>query len=194
MWHVPVGRGPEVRVGRPVPVACVKFLTTSAIPKCARAESLETASRLLIGPIVRAVHLQPWQVLVQPWKLGASLDDREGVEFDANGLGARRSLDAACAAQDARCGGERSKEGLLVLRFDVLDKGCPVDLTKPLAHAARVPDPGLGPAHGLDGGSILNPRQLVCWRCLLMASLMAWHRRFAKSPCSRPHRPRENLN
>ena len=24
-----------------------------------------------------------------------------------------------------------------------------------------------------------------------MASLMAWHRRFAKSPCSRPHRPRE---
>jgi hypothetical protein len=46
-------------------------------------------------------------------------------------------------------------------------------------------------AHVLDGGSILNPRQLVCWGCLLMASLMAWHRRFAKSPCSRPHRPRE---
>jgi hypothetical protein len=35
------------------------------------------------------------------------------------------------------------------------------------------------------------PWQLVCWGGLLMASLMAWHRRFAKSPCSRPHRPRD---
>ena len=159
--------------------------------------------------VVRVVHLQPWQ-------LGASLDDREGVEDDADRLGAWRPLDAACAAQDARCaGGERSKEGLLVLCFGVhvLDKGCPADLTNPLAHASRVPGSGLGPAcltvgspscqrvasaglsvesaHALDGGSILNPWQLVCWGCLLMASLMAWHRRFAKSPCSRPHRPRE---
>jgi hypothetical protein len=44
------------------------------------------------------------------------------------------------------------------------------------------------PAHGLDGGSmILNPWQLVCWGCMLMAcSLMAWHHRFAKSPYTRP--------
>jgi hypothetical protein len=84
---------------------------------------------------------------------------------------------------------------------------------KPLEQAARVPDPGLGPAcltmalHscqrvasagfsvasalGFEGGSILNPQQLVWWGCLLMASLMAWRRRLAKSPCSRPHRPRE---
>ena len=86
------------------------------------------------------------------------------------------------------------------------------DLTSPLVHAARVPGPGLGPAcltvgppscqpvasaglsvasaHGLDGGSILNLRQLVCWGCL-MASLMARHHRFAKSPCPRPRPPRE---
>ena len=77
---------------------------------------------------------------------------------------------------------------------------------KPLAHAARVSNPGHGPAcltmalpscqwvasaHGFESSSILNPRQLVWWGCLLMASLMAWRRRFAKSPCSRPHRPRE---
>ena len=84
---------------------------------------------------------------------------------------------------------------------------------KPLAHAAREPDPGLGPAcltvalpscqrvasaglsvasaDGFEGSSILNPRQLVWLGCLLMASLMAWRRRFAKSPCPRPHRPRE---
>ena len=103
----------------------------------------------------------------------------------------------------------------LVLCFGVhvLDKGCPADLTNPLAHASRVPGPGLGPAcltvgpsscqwvataglsvesaRVLDGGSILNPRQLVSWGCLLMASLMAWHRRFANSPCSRPHRSRQ---
>jgi hypothetical protein len=155
--------------------------------------------------VVRAVHVQPWQ-------LGASLDDREGVEVDANRLGVWLPLDAACAAQDARCGGERSKEGLLVLCFGVLDKGCPMDRSKPLVHAARVPGSGLAPAclsvgppscqrvastgfsvesaHHLYGGSILNPRQLVCWGCLLMASLMAWHRRFAESPCSQPHRPR----
>jgi len=49
----------------------------------------------------------------------------------------------------------------------------------------------VAPAHGLDGGSmILIPRQLVCWGCMLMVcSLMAWHHRFAKSPCTRP-RPR----
>jgi len=41
----------------------------------------------------------------------------------------------------------------------------------------------------LAAAYILNT--LVCWGCLLMASLMAWHHRFAKSPCSRPHRPRE---
>ena len=43
----------------------------------------------------------------------------------------------------------------------------------------------------LDGSSILIPRQLVCWGCLLMASLMALHLCFANSPCSRPPRPRE---
>jgi hypothetical protein len=185
-------------------------------PPCRSDSDLTMAPDLAqVLDVVRAVHVQPWQVLVQPWQLGASLDDRERVEFDADRLGAWRPLDAACAAQDARCGGERSKEGLLVLCFGVhvLDKGCPVDLTNPLLHAARVPDPGLGPAcltvgppscqrvasaglsvesaHASDGLSILNPRQLVCWGCLLMASLVAWHRRLAKSPCSRPHRPRE---
>ena len=154
--------------------------------------------------VVRAVHVQPWQVHVQPWQLGASLDDREGGEVHADRLGARRPLDAVFAAQNALGGGERSKEGLLVLCFGVLDKGRPVDLTKPLAHAPRVPGPGLGPAcltvelpscqrvaSALDGSSILNPRQLVCWGCLLMASLMALHRRSAKSPCSLPPWPRE---
>jgi len=71
---------------------------------------------------------------------------------------------------------------------------------KPLEQTARVLVGrwGLGPAcllvafaHVLDGGSILNPRPLVWWGCLLIASLMAWRRRVAKSPCSRPHRPRE---
>ena len=226
--------------------------------------------------VVRVVHVQPWQLV-------ATLVNGEGLEVDAEPLGAWRPLDAAFAAQDARCGGERSAECLLVLRFGVLDKGCPVDLTKPIAHAALVPDPGLvlreqsapplrstvsakslyllgrtaksdallaseaeqqqvllalhqgalkgsasrsvaracnlvapadrlvvlarllatsaflqlasarfsvAPAHDLDGGSILNPRQLVLWGCMLMGSLMVWHHRFAKPPCTRP-RPRE---
>eukprot|EP00900_Chrysochromulina_parva_P006723 jgi/Chrpa1/16051/Chrysochromulina_OHIO_Genome00018894-RA len=122
-------------------------------PPCRSDSDLTMAPDLAhVLDVVRAVHVQPWQVLVQPWKLGASLDDREGVEVDANRLGVLLTLDAACAAQDARCGGERSKEGLLVLCFGVLDKGCPVDLTKP--HAARAPDPGLGP-QGVHGALTL---------------------------------------
>ena len=206
--------GTNIRAVVSIPRAVALSMPPPETPPCRSDLDLMMAPDLAqVLDVVRAVHVQPWQVLVQPWQLGASLDDREGVEVDADRLGARRPLDAACAAQDARCGGERSKEGLLVLRFDVLDKGCPVDLTKPLTHAALVPDPGFGPAcltvgppscqrmasagfsvesaHGLDGHSILNPRQLVCWGCLLMTSLMAWHRRFVKSPCCRPHRPRE---
>ncbi len=86
--------------------------------------------------VARVVHVQPWQLV-------ATLDDREGPEVDAEPLGAWRPLDAAFAALDARCGGQRSTEGHLVRRFGVLDKGCPVDLTNPLAHAAVVSDPGL---------------------------------------------------
>jgi hypothetical protein len=86
--------------------------------------------------VVRLVHVQPWQLV-------ATLVDREGPEVDAEPLGAWRPLDSAFAAQDARCGGQRSTEGLLVRRFGELDKGCAMDLTKPLAHAAVVSDPGL---------------------------------------------------
>ena len=85
--------------------------------------------------------------------------------------------------------------------FGVHDKSFPVDLTMPLALTARpacltvalascqwVASAGFSVASGqvLDGCSILIPRQLMCWGCLLMASLVAWHRRVAKSPCSRP--------
>jgi hypothetical protein len=77
------------------------------------------------------------------WQLVATLVDLEGLEIDAEPLGAWRPLDAAFAAQDTRCGSERSTEGLLALRFGVLDKGCPVDLIKPLANAAVVHGPGL---------------------------------------------------
>ena len=90
--------------------------------------------------------------------------------------------------------------------FGVHDKSFPVDLTMPLALTARpacltvalascqwVASAGFSVASGqvLDGCSILIPRQLMCWGCLLKASLMALHLRFAKSPCSRPRRPRE---
>ena len=86
--------------------------------------------------VMRVVHVQPWQLV-------ATLVDLEGLEIDAESLGAWRPLDAAFAAQDTRCGSERSTEGLLALCFGVLDKGCPVDLIKPLANAAVVHGPGL---------------------------------------------------
>jgi len=123
--------GTNLRVVMSIPLAVAPSMPPPKTPPCRSDSDLTMAPDLAqVLDVVRAVHVQPWQVLVQPWQLGASLDDREGVEFDADRLGAWRPLDAACAAQDARCGGERSKEGLLVLCFGVLDKGCPVDLTQ----------------------------------------------------------------
>ena len=87
--------------------------------------------------VVRVVHVQSRQHLL-------ALGCGDALQIDHDRLGARGPVELALATEYPGGGRERADEGSLVLGLGVLDKGGPVDLAEPLAHATLEPDARLG--------------------------------------------------